>query len=177
MSEATIQVLSTSLPGEEPFIGDLDEAELFINVTDSRVWSANADGVPSELGGAVKNKPIGPLFSANYLDVNLTSPDQLPIANTSPLEVPPGTYRESRILIRFTGDLQVNFQTYFDFPINWGATELWKIVTPPGLTVDETATNPVDYFKGQGRKLFIELCAFGPSTEWIGRLLWVSPLS
>ena len=165
MAEATLQHITTSLPGEEPFIGDLDEGEVCINAADGRMWTGDSIGTPIELGGAVKNCPMGPLLTSNYLDVELTSPDNLPIANTNPLDIPPGFYREQRILIRFTQDPLNNFSTYFDYPINWGGqTE----------TLDFSATNPIDFYKGQGRKILVELSSFGPSAEWIGRLLWVS---
>lgn len=160
MAEATIQLISTSLPGEEPFIGDLDESEVCINVADGRIWAGDSLSTPIELGGAVKNKPIGALISSNYLDIEVTSPDNLPIPNTDPLLVPPGYYREHRVLLRFTQNLQQNFSAYFDFPVDWG--------------IEWTTTNPIDTYKGQGRQILIELSAFGPSTKWIGRLLWVS---
>jgi hypothetical protein len=160
MAEATFQNITLPLLGEEPFIGDLDEGEIAINVADGRVWAGDSIGTPVELGGAVKNRPIGPLFSSNYLDVELTSPDNLPISNTNPLDVAPGFYREERILIRFTQNPLQNFSAYFDYPVDWG--------------VEWTTTNPIDFYKGQGKKILVELSSFGPSTEWIGRLLWVS---
>jgi hypothetical protein len=160
MAEATFQNITLSLPGEEPFIGDLDEGEVAINVADGRVWAGDSIGTPIELGGAVKNKPMGSLLSSNYLDVELTSPDNLPISNTNPLDIAPGFYREERILIRFTQNPLQNFSTYFDYPIDWG--------------VEWASTNPIDFYKGQGKKILVELSSFGPSAEWIGRLLWVS---
>jgi hypothetical protein len=163
MAEATLQLITTSLPGEEPFIGDLDEGEVCINVADGRMWAGDSINTPVELGGAVKNKPMGPLLTSNYLDVELTSPDNLPISNTNPLDIPPGFYREQRILVRFTQDPLENFSAYFDYPVNWG-TE-W------------VETNPIDFYKGQGRKILVELSSFGPGAEWIGRLLWVSNIS
>lgn len=160
MAEATFQNITLPFEGEEPFIGDLNEGEIAINVADGRVWAGDSIGTPIELGGAVKNRPMGSLFFSNYLDVEITSPDNLPISNTNPLDVAPGFYQEERILIRFTQNPLQNFSTYFDYPVNWG--------------VDWTTTNPIDFYKGQGKKILIELSSFGPSTEWIGRLLWVS---
>ena len=49
--EATVQTLTTSLPGEEPFIGDGAEGELITNSTDGRMWVADVTGNPIELGG------------------------------------------------------------------------------------------------------------------------------
>ena len=172
MAEATIKLISTPVPGEEPFIGDLAESEVLVNTADGRIWSGDSSGAPIELGGAVKNRPIGPLFTSTYLDVELTSPDNLPIANTNPLDIPPGFYREYRILIRFSENPPNNFSAYFDYPVNWGIESLWK---PSG--VSSLANNPIDLYKAQGRKILIELSSFGPSTEWVGRLLWVSNIS
>jgi hypothetical protein len=180
MAEATLQQITTSLPGEEPFIGDLDEGEMFINVADGRVWSGDSIGTPIELGGAVKNCPMGPLLTSNYLDVDVTSADNLPISNTNPLDIPSGFYREQRILLRFTQNPLQNFSTYFDYPVNWGVDASWKfgtsVITWGGNTdqLNFEADNPIDFYKGQGRKVLIELSSFGPSSEWIGRLLWVS---
>jgi hypothetical protein len=157
MAEATLQVITTSLPGEEPFIGDLDEGEVCINTADARMWAGDSIGTPIELGGAVKNSPIGSLLTSNYLDVEVTQPDNLPIANTNPLDIPPGFYREQRLLLRFSQNPLQNFSAYFDYPVNWGKDP-----------------DPIDLYKGLGRKILIELSSFGPSTEWIGRLLWAS---
>ncbi len=184
MAEATHQQITTSLPGEEPFIGDLDEGELCINVADGRIWTGDSIGTPLELGGAVKNFPIGPLLTSNFLDVDVTAPDNLPIANTNPLDIPLGFYREQRVLLRFTQSLQQlqTFQTYFDYPVNWGVDSSWKFGTSVitwGGDLDQLnfqADNPIDFYKAQGRKILVELSSFGPSTEWIGRLLWVSSL-
>ena len=183
MAEATHQQITTSLPGEEPFIGDLDEGEICVNVADGRIWSGDSLGTPIELGGAVKNSPIGSLLTSNYLDVDVTSADNLPIANTNPLDIPPGFYREQRILLRFTQSPLQNFQTYFDYPVNWGVEASWKLgssVMTWGGESDQLnfeADNPVDFYKAQGRRILVELSSFGPSSEWIGRLLWVSSIS
>jgi len=78
--EATVQILSTPLPGEEPFIGDAEESELIANSSDGRLWIGNVSGNPVELGGSCVNKPInGNLFSGNYLDLDVTNPDNMPI--------------------------------------------------------------------------------------------------
>lgn len=159
------------MPGEEPFIGDLTESETFVNTADGRIWSGDSSGAPIELGGAVKNRPIGPLFSSNYLDVELTMPGNLPIANTDPMNIAPGFYREHRILVRFTQAPLSNFSTYFDYPVNWGLDSLWK-----PTNASNSIKNPIDLYKAQGRKILIELSSFGPSTEWTGRLLWVNKL-
>lgn len=174
MAEATLQVITTSIPGEEPFIGDLEEGEVCINVADGRIWSGDSILTPIELGGATKNKPIGSLLTSNYLDVEVTSPDNLPIANTNPLEVPVGFYREQRILLRFSQVPLINFAAYFDFPVDWGIPSSWKFTTT-GIT--SSANNPIDYYKAQGRQILIELSTFGPSASWMGRLLWVNNLS
>lgn len=162
MAEATLQLITTSLPGEEPFIGDLDEGEVCINTADGRMWAGDSISTPIEIGGAVKSSPMGPLLISNYLDVEVTQPDNLPIANTNPLDIPSGFYREHRIFLRFTQNPLLNFSAYFDYPIDWGK--------------DWQETNPIDFYKGQGRKILIELSSFGPSAEWIGRLLWVSAI-
>ena len=182
MAEATHQQITTPLPGEEPFIGDLSEGEICINVADGRIWSGDGIGTPIELGGAVKSLPMGSLLFSNYLDVDVTSADNLPIANTNPLDVPPGFYREHRIFLRFTQTPLQNFQTYFDYPINWGVEAGWKFGTSVitwGGDVDQLnfqANNPIDFYKAQGRKILVELSSFGPAAAWIGRLLWVSSI-
>lgn len=183
MAEATHQQITTSLPGEEPFIGDLDEGEICVNVADGRIWSGDSIGTPIELGGAVKNSPMGSLLTSNYLDVDVTSADNLPIANTNPLDILPGFYREQRIFLRFTQTPLQNFQTYFDYPVNWGVDASWKfgtsVVTWGGDSdqLNFQADNPIDFYKAQGRKILVELSSFGPSAEWVGRLLWVSSTS
>lgn len=182
MAEATQQQITTSLPGEEPFIGDLDEGEICVNVADGRIWSGDSIGTPVELGGAVKNRPMGSLLTSNYLDVDVTLADNLPIANTNPLDIPPGFCREQRIFLRFTQTPLQNFQTYFDYPVNWGVDASWKfgtsVITWGGDSdqLDFEADNPIDFYRAQGRKILVELSSFGPSTEWIGRLLWVSSI-
>jgi hypothetical protein len=172
MAEATFQNLTTSLPGEEPFIGDLEEGETCINVADGRIWAGDSVGTPVELGGAVKNSPMGALLTSNYLEVDVTSPDNLPIANTNPLNIPAGFYREERILFRFTQNPLENFSTYFDYPVNWGDEILWN---PSSATTD--ADNPIDFYKAQGRIILVELSSFGPNAYWMGRLLWVNSIS
>ena len=122
---------------------------------------------------------MGSLLSSNYLDVDVTSADNLPIANTNPLDIPPGFYREQRIFLRFTQTPLQNFQTYFDYPVNWGVDASWKfgtsVITWGGDSdqLDFEADNPIDFYRAQGRKILVELSSFGPSAEWIGRLLWV----
>lgn len=180
MAEAAFQQLTTNLPGEEPFIGDLDEGEVFINTADGRIWAGDSIGTPIELGGAVKNSPIGSLLTSNYLEVDMTSPDNLPIANTDPSDIPPGFYREQRILLKFTETPEQNFTTYFDYPVNWGSELFWKSFSAGfrwgggDEVIDSTADNPIDFYKGQGRIILVELSSFGPSTSWMGRVLWVN---
>ncbi len=172
MAEATLQNLTTSLPGEEPFIGDLDEGEVCVNVADGRIWAGDSIGTPVELGGAVKNSPMGALLTSNYLEVDVTNADNLPIANTNPLNIPSGFYREERILLRFTQNPLENFSTYFDYPVNWGDEILWN---PASVATD--TDNPIDFYKAQGRIILVELSSFGPNAYWMGRLLWVNSIS
>jgi hypothetical protein len=158
MAEATIQNLSTPLPNEEPFIGDGSEGEIVTNTADARVWVFDPEGFPVELGGACVNKPIsGNLFSGNYLDLDVTNPDNLPIPNTDPLQVRAGSYREIRILIRFVGQPLTTFSTYFDYPVDWGSE------TP----------DPLSEYSITGSVILVELSAFGPQPAWMGRILWV----
>ena len=182
MAEATIQSVTTSLSGEEPFIGDLSEGEVCVNVADGRIWSGDSEGVPIELGGAVKNSPMGNLLTSNYLDVDVTLSSNLPISNTNPMNVPPGFYRSHKILIRFTQVPLENFNTYFDYPVNWGEEAFWKPdirrFTWGGITdlLNIDADNPIDLYKAQGRSILVELSSFGPNPEWIGQVLWVNTL-
>ena len=183
MAEATLQVLTTSLPGEQPFIGDLQEGEVCVNVADGRLWTGDAIGTPVELGGATKNSPMGPLAASNYLEVDVTAADNLPIANTDPLLIPPGFYQQSRILLRFTQTPLENFQTYFDYPVEWGPITFWRpelnTLTWGGDAqgINTSATNPIDFYKTQGRVVLIELSSFGPNAYWMGRVLWVNQIS
>jgi len=180
MAEATFQQLTTLLPGEEPFIGDLDEGEVCINVADGRLWAGDSLGTPVELGGAVKNSPIGSLSTSNYLEVDLSSPDNLPISNTDPLDIPPGYYREQRILLKFPAGVEPStIVSYFDFDVDWGSVVIWK-ATGSAFTwggeqenLDPSATNPIDFYKNPGKTILIELSSFGPSASWMGRVLWV----
>ena len=180
MAEATFQQLTTLLPGEEPFIGDLEEGEVCINVADGRIWAGDSISTPVELGGAVKNHPIGPLLTSNCLDVDVSSPDNLPISNTNPLDIPPGYYREQRILLRFPEIPLENFVTYFDYPVNWGSETIWKAYST-GFTwgggdevLNPTSNNPIDFYKAPGRIILVEMSSFGPNAYWMGRVLWVN---
>lgn len=183
MAEATLQALSTSLTGEQPFIGDLRDAEICVNVADGRIWAGDSIGTPVELGGAVKNSPIGPLLVANYLDVDVTSADNLPVSNPDPLEIPPGFYQQCRILLRFTQTPLENFQTYFDYPVEWGPAPFWRpdlqTLTWGGQItgINTAADNPIDFYKAQGRVVLVELSSFGPNPYWMGRVLWVNTIS
>lgn len=159
MSEATVQVLGTPLTNEEPFTGDGSENELTVNTADGRIWAFDQTQTPVELGGACINKPIGQnLFSSNYLELDVTNPDNLPIPLPDPLSVQPGIYRELRILIRFVGEPLQTFTAYFDYDVDWGDAT---------YTVDPVSDRAVT-----GATLLIELCRFGPATAWMGSLLW-----
>ena len=157
MSQASFQILTSNVVGEEPFIGDLEEGEIYCNSADGRAWAGDSVGSPIELGGAVKNKPIGSLRFSNYLSVDLAQPENLPVPNTNPLSVPNGFYREVRILFTFSTQPVSNVTTYFDYTVNWG-----------------NAVDPIDTNSGSGKKILVELSSFGPSPEWMGRLLWIS---
>lgn len=154
--EATVQTLTTSLPGEEPFIGDAAEGELVTNTADGRAWVADASGNPIELGGSCINKPINAnLFAGNYLDLDITNPDNLPVPVPNPNDVSAGFYREIRILLRFVGTPLQSFTTYFDYDVDWGSA----------------GADPSTYAE-TGALVLVELCAFGPSPKWLGRVLW-----
>lgn len=153
--EATIQTLTTSLPGEEPFIGDGLDGELISNTSDGRIWVTDPDGNPIELGGSCVNKPINSnLFSGNYLELDVTNPDNLPIPVPNPSDNLPGFYRELRILLRFVGVPQNNLTAYFDYPVDWGS-----------------GSTPSSYAQ-TGAEVLVELCSFGPRPSWIGRVIW-----
>lgn len=153
--EATIQTLTTPLPGEEPFIGDGSQGEITTNNADGRVWVFDESETPIELGGACINKPLGGnLFSSNYLDLDITNPDNLPIPLPNPELIPPGFYREFRILMRFVGTPLESFSTYFDYSVDWGS----------GNTPEDYAVT--------GALVLVEFCSFGPSPKWIGRIVW-----
>ena len=182
MSQASIQILTSNIVGEEPFIGDLSEGELFVNNADGRMWIGDSIGSPIELGGSIKNCPTGSLRFNNFIEVDVSNPDNLPISNTNPLLIPEGYYREMRILITFPQD-PVSNVVYFDYPIDWGAKDSW-LVRAGGITwgfglvaVDEDANNPIDAYRGVGRQLLVELSSFGPQDSWMGRLLWINNIS
>lgn len=172
--EATVQFNSTPLRGEEPFIGDLAEGEPLVNISDGRFWVGGLGGIPIELGGSAKNRPTGDLYTSNYYEVDLSSPDNLPIANTDPTLIPSGNYREARVLIKFSETPQVGFQSYFDYEVDWGLESNWKI--HPVGTYEDVADNPIDYYKAKGRVIMVELSSFGPNTSWKGRVLWVNSI-
>lgn len=153
--EATVQTLTTSLPNEEPFTGDGDNGEIITNSVDGRLWVTDPIGTPIELGGSCVNKPINTnLFSGNYLDLDVTNADNLPVPVPNPNDVPAGFYRELRILMRFVGTVDQSFTTYFDYDVDWGA-----------------GTNPSEYSQ-TGALVLVELCSFGPSPSWLGRVIW-----
>ena len=172
--EATVQTLTTSLPGEEPFIGDGAEGELITNTTDGRIWAADVTGNPIELGGACVNKPINTnLYSGNYLDIDVTNPDNLPIPVPDPISIPAGFCREIRILMRFVGNPLQTFSTYFDYDVNWGERATWPIpVSDDEGNYNLNANNPVDVYARNGSLILVELSAFGPSPSWMGRVIW-----
>ena len=183
MSQASIQILTSNVVGEEPFIGDLGEGELFANNADGRAWVGDSIGSPIELGGAVKNKPIGSLRYANYLKIDVSNADNLPISNMNPLTIPEGYYREVRILLVFPQAPVTANSVYFDYPVDWGSKDSWCIQST-GVTwgygidaVDDNANNPIDTYKAQGRQMMVELSSFGPNDNWMGRLLWINNIS
>jgi hypothetical protein len=67
-----------------------------------------------------------------------------------------------------------------DYPVNWGEKNTWFIFSGGitwgygGIAIDESAENPIDAYKASGRKMLVELSSFGPSSEWMGRLLWIN---
>ena len=153
--EATVQTLTTSLPSEEPFIGDGAEGELITNTADGRVWVADVSGNPIELGGSCVNKPINAnLFAGNYLDLDVTNPDNLPVPVPNPNDIPAGFYREIRILLRFVGN-PLPLVTYFDYDVDWAE-----------------GIDPSTYAKS-GALILVELSAFGPSPKWLGKIVWI----
>lgn len=170
-NQATIQHLTSNVVGEEPFIGDLKEGERFVNTADGREWVGDSIGSPIELGGAVKNNPIGRLRSSNYLSVDISQAENLPVPNTNPENIPPGFYRENRILISFS-ESPTSLSVYFDYPINWGPKDFWFVNSI--VSGEAESDNPIDAYKGAGREILIELSAFGPSSEWMGRILWIN---
>lgn len=174
--EATVQTLTTSLPGEEPFIGDALEGEMITNTADGRMWVGDVAGNPIELGGSCINKPInGNLFSGNYIDLDVTNPDNLPIPVPDPNNVPAGFYREIRILMRFVGTPLQSFSTYFDYDINWGNPYLWtRGDNTWGGSLSTNSDSPLDLYAQTGSVIMIELSCFGPSPTWRGRLLWAN---
>lgn len=167
MSEATIQSLTTSLPGEEPFIGDGDEGEIVTNSSDRRVWVFDETGEPVELGGACINIPIGSnLYSSNYLDLDVTNPDNLPIPVPNPLDTPAGTVRSFRIFMRFVQQPLTTFASYFDYEVDWGNTSLWNPENVPGVD------NPIDIYASLGSSVLVEMVSVGPMPKWIGKVIW-----
>lgn len=171
MAEALITPNYARTPGEEPFIGDLSPGEEFYNFSDGRLWVGDDDRTPIEVGGNCKNKPLGPASFCSYVAVDLTDPANLPISNTNPQSIPNGFYREIRFLLQFKQNPLTNISAYFDYPVDWGDPAAWNSF---GLPSVPSATNPIDRFKRQGRKILLELSSFGPSVSWTGRLLWVN---
>jgi hypothetical protein len=158
MAEATIRNLSTPLPNEEPFLGDGEEGEIVTNTADARAWVFDQTGFPVELGGACVNKPVNSnLFVGNYLELDITNPDNLPVPNTDPLQVRAGSYREIRILLRYVGEPLTTFSTYFDYPVDWGTL----------------VQDPLEEYAEAGAEILIELSSFGPRPAWMARVLWV----
>jgi hypothetical protein len=172
MADALYQNSTTSLSGEEPFIGDGLDGEIATNTADARSWVFDPTGVPLELGGAVKNRPVSNLFVSNYADIDVTNTINLPIANPNPSLIPAGYYSEVRILMRFSqSPLSIPYAEYFDFPVNWGLKSLWDPRDESG-----SSSNPIDFYKSAGRSILVELSSFGPNQSWTGRVLWVSSL-
>lgn len=152
--EATVQTLTTSLPGEEPFIGDGAEGEIVTNNSDGRAWVFDSNGIPIEIGGSCVYSPINrDLFSGNFLDLDITNPDNLPIPVPDPSKLGEGFYRQFRILLRFVGT-PIQTTTYFDYEVDWGA-----------------GANPSTYAVS-GARVLVEICSFGPSPKWMGRVIW-----
>lgn len=168
MPEATFQHLTTNLPGVEPTIGDALYGELIINTSEGRIWVGDENRIPIELGGAVKNSPIGDPNSCNYTEVLINSSEDLPIRTFDPGDVPFGYYRKALYLI----DMQsIDVNVTFDHNINWGEDPNYYHSVEP---TNPSASNPIDAFKVIGRKFVIELSSFGQASELIGRLLWMN---
>lgn len=173
MTEAIISPNYLSAPGSEPFIGDLGASEELYNVTDGRLWVGDESSTPIEIGGNCKNRPIGPAAFTCYASVDITNPDNLPISNSNPNSIPAGFYSEIRMLINFADEPLTGFSAYFDYEIDWGDELTWKEL---GAASTPLADNPIDYYSARGRKILIELCSYGPSQAWIGRVIWVNAL-
>lgn len=168
MPEATLQHLTTNIPGVEPTIGDALYGELVINTSEGRIWVGDENRIPIEIGGAVKNYPMGDPNYCNYTEVIISSSEDLPIRTYDPREVPSGFYRKAIYLVEMqSADVNVTF----DHNINWGENpNYYHNLTP----INPSASNPLDAFKTIGRKYLIELSSFGPAPELIGRLLWMN---
>lgn len=168
MPEASFQHLTTNTSGVEPTIGDALYGELVINTAEGRIWVGDENRVPIELGGAVKNSPIGDPNFCNYTSVIIQSAEDLPIRTIDPSMGLPGFYRKSLYLIELnTTDINITFDNLID----WGQNPLYYKSLEP---INPLATNPIDGFKALNRKFLIELHSFGQSPELIGRLLWIS---
>lgn len=168
MPEASFQHITSNISGREPNIGEALPGELIINTSEGRVWVGDENRVPIELGGAVKGYPIGDPNSCNYSEVIVASSEDLPIRVFDPTEATPGFFKKVTYIVYLqTTDVNVTF----DQTINWGANFLsYNGVVP----TNANASNPIDGFKLLDRKIVIELCTYGPSSELIGRLLWMS---
>lgn len=168
MPEASFQHITTNISGREPNIGEALPGELIINTSEGRVWVGDENRIPIELGGAVKNSPIGEPNSCNYSEIIVASSEDLPIRTYDPTEATPGFFKSVKYLI-YLQTIDVNIT--FDQNINWGSNFLWYNGVNP---TDSNATNPIDGFKLLNRKILVEISSFGQSSELIGRLLWMS---
>lgn len=166
MPEVSIQHLATNQSGIEPSLGDLLYGELMVNTAEGRLWTGDEFGVPIEIGGAVKNHPIGDELSSNYVVLSLETTEDLPIRTIDPLSVLPGFYTKVLYLIEVKSE---SLSITFDHLINWGTN--WGIDLDPS---DPQASDPLNKFKSLGRKFIIELSTFGQSPELIGRVLWIN---
>lgn len=167
--DATIRTYSTELPGEVPFIGDGESGELFTNSADGRAWVFDEGGFPTELGGACVNKPMANnLFTSNYVVVDVTNPDTLPISLPNPLLTPPGYARELNLLLVYNQEPITPFTPYFDYEVDWGSEVFWNPLDVP--LVD----TPLDLYEGLGVRTQITLSCFGPQTKWNGKVVWTS---
>lgn len=157
MSEATIKILSTALANEEPFIGDGEGGEPVANLADGRLWVFDPVGTPVELGGACVNVPIGTnLFASNYLSLDVTDPNNLPVPVPDPLLTPQGIYRNLRVLMRFTQSPLQDITTYFDYDVDWG----------------DVQGDPLAAYSTSGSMVLVELSVFGPMPYWMAKVIW-----
>lgn len=164
MPEASYQFLTLNREQDTPEIGELREGEAVINLVSGRIWVGDAFQVPIELGKNSREGIISNASNSNFIQLDVTGPDDFPINVSDPRLVPPGTYVETMVLVSYAAEYSNDTPptTYVNHTIRWHAMDQ-PLVTDP---------TPLETYSDSATSFIFKLYAFGPREHWFGKVIW-----